>query len=213
MNPNKTRAATPEPQLPAMTVSIVLFKGEEHLPACIQSLQNAEYNGDLRIVLRDHSPRGEALSFIRQRFPALEKDARFTLTRGRNTGHSGGHNAVFRSCRTPLFCVGSFDMVYEKDTFKKLSTALSCLGAPDVAAPLLLRLEKGNKTCAVDSAGIALTRFGHFFDDTALPDKHGPPVYFWANGRAVCLPPRRAGARVAAGGQPVRAAAPLQKRC
>ena len=183
MNPTKTRAATPEPQLPAMTVSIVLFKGEEHLPACIQSLQNAEYNGgQLRIVLRDHSPRGEALSFIRQRFPALEKDARFTLTRGRNTGHSGGHNAVFRSCRTPLFCVGSFDMVYEKDTFKKLAEGLSCLGAPDVAAPLLLRLEKGNKTCAVDSAGIALTRFGHFFDDTTLPKGATPSAIFGPTG-------------------------------
>lgn len=157
---------------PKVSIGIILFKAEKYLPFTLKSLAEQDYE-NIEFLIRDQSPNLEAYEFIREQLP--EYFEKFSIQKGVNRLHSGGHNDLINQMLGDYYICASNDMWYpkdfvssvveemEKEKNKKFGTATVKLMRWDFDKITEQGLEKSFSN-VIDSCGIAMKQSHHFFD-------------------------------------------------
>ncbi len=150
---------------PLVTIGLVLHKNEKYLKPCLEGLLSQDYP-NLELLVRDQSPQGEALEYIRHNLSDLFRAIK--IERGPNLWHSGGHNRLIRRMNGQYYITASVDMSYPSDF---ITQAISTLEEPEnrhygSATVKLMRWDFINQaeTSILDSCGLGITRSHHFYD-------------------------------------------------
>lgn len=161
-----------------VSIGIILFKAEKYLPFTLKSLAEQDYE-NIEFLFRDQSPNFEAYEYIKNELP--EYFEKFTIQKGSNRLHSGGHNDLINQMTGDYYICASNDMYYpknfvssvvkalEKEENKNFGTATVKLMRWDFDSITNEKLQMKNGleksfTNIIDSCGITLTKAHRFFD-------------------------------------------------
>jgi GT2 family glycosyltransferase len=156
--------------LPKISIGLVLYKGEQYLKTCLESLADQDYP-NIEFLIRDQSPNGEAYNYVKDELYGLFQ--RLKLERGGNLWHSGGHNSLIRRMNGDYYIVASTDMWYPRNFVSEIVKAME---APENrhygSAACKLRVwnfdpessSGGEKTNQLDSCGIGISPAHYFYD-------------------------------------------------
>jgi GT2 family glycosyltransferase len=99
---NVTLAST---GLPAASVVVLNYNGEQHLSRCMAALACQELDGGFEVVLADNGSTDGSIDSVRRDYPWVR-----VVEIGRNRGFSGGNNTAFRAA------AGRYVVVLNNDT-------------------------------------------------------------------------------------------------
>ncbi|MHB8073334.1 glycosyltransferase [Desulfosporosinus fructosivorans] len=142
---------------PAYTVVIINFGQDELIPACLSSVKK-QITKPAQIIVVDNSGqlRGEVIYM-----------AGITLLQpATNSGYAGGSNLALALCQTDYILIMNPDILLETDYSARTLTFLEQERQIAAVGGLLLRYDFKNDqaTNLIDSAGIAGSRSGRFWD-------------------------------------------------
>ncbi len=168
-------------QTPLVSIGIVLYNGEEYFPYFFSSLLSQTYQ-NFELLIQDQSPNGNAQKYIQKYLPEVQNDARVRIDTGENVWHSGGHNACISRMKGAYYLCASYDMWYSNNFLQNLVTEMekpqnALFGsATGKLYQWNFEEEKCSKpsffqktpplgrTNSIDSCGIGVSSFHHFFD-------------------------------------------------
>ena len=149
-----------------VTVGIVLF-GKKYLEKSIPSILDQDYP-NIEFIFRDQEEgKYSAYKFLQENIPEAFNKAK--ITKGKNIFHSGGHNKIINemSDDSEIYFCCSNDMLYEPDAISKIVQALEEEGKEYSFATgksLVWDYENNEKTSLIDSTGLGMKFYHHFYD-------------------------------------------------
>ena len=102
---------------PRVSIGLILYKGEKHLPFSLESLLLQDYK-DIEFLIRDQSPKHEAYNYVKKNLPEVFK--KIKIQKGKNLMHSGGHNKLINKMTGDYYFCVSQDMYYPKNFVSKV---------------------------------------------------------------------------------------------
>lgn len=147
-----------------VTVGLSLT-GDKYLDESIPTLLNQDYP-DIEYIFWD-SEDGiwRAYNFIEKNIPEAFKKAK--IIKGQNLWHSGNNNKMIEMMTGDLYICASNDMLYPKDFVSKIVKAFKDNPDYDFGTVKSMRWDYENgkkKTNIIDSFGIAIDEYHHFYD-------------------------------------------------
>jgi hypothetical protein len=163
-------------ETPGVTLSIVSHRHNAMIKNLLGDIER-HCDGNIFVILTENVPDSVFIPTENLSFPA-EK-----IVNAKPKGFGANHNAAFRRCRTPLFCVVNPDVRLESNPLLSLSETLEDRGV-GVVGPLVRNssgtLEDSARvfpTCA----SLLLRGFGKDVG-AAYPTDRGPVVVDWIGG-------------------------------
>ncbi len=147
-----------------VTVGLSLT-GDKYLGDTIPTLMDQDYP-DIEYIFWD-SEDGiwRAYNFIEKNLPDVLKKVKFT--KGQNLWHSGNNNKMIEMMTGDLYICASNDMLYPRDFVSKVVKAFKENPDYDFGTVKSMRWDYENgkkKTNIIDSFGIAIDEYHHFYD-------------------------------------------------
>ena len=131
---------------------------------------------NITFLIRDHSPQNEAYYFVKQHLPHLF--SKFTIQKGENLMHSGGHNKLIHSMKGEYYFCVSQDMYYPDSFVSSVVKELEKIQNRDYGSATVKILQGDFKntfrpTEIIDSCGITKTFYYKFYDRGQGENDHG----------------------------------------
>ncbi len=146
-----------------VTIGVVLF-GTKYLDKSLTTLTNQDYP-NIEFIFRDQEEGVHtAAEYIKSHLPEVAK--KITLHKGKNLWHGGGHNAIIREMTGDYYFCCSNDMLYPSDFVSKIVKSLTSHPDHSFATCKIMHwdFENNKKTHYIDSFGIGMTPYHHFYD-------------------------------------------------
>ena len=146
-----------------VTIGVILF-GTKYLKQSLPSLIRQDYE-NIEFIFRDQEKdKWTAYKFVKTELPEIFEKVK--LTKEDNLFHSGGHNAIINEMSGQYYFCCSNDMLYPSDFVSKMVKGLEENSEFTLATPKLMRWDYENnaKTDIIDSLGIGVKPWHHFYD-------------------------------------------------
>lgn len=146
-----------------VTIGLILF-GTKYLKESLPSLLAQDYE-NIEFIFRDQEKdKWTAYELIKNEMPEIFEKVK--ISKEDNLFHSGGHNAIINEMSGELYFCCSNDMLYPRDFVSKMVKALEENPDCTFATPKILRWDYENsvKTDFIDSLGLGITAWHHFYD-------------------------------------------------
>ncbi|NIA21007.1 MAG: glycosyltransferase [Anaerolineaceae bacterium] len=142
-----SETSRPTGDAPGVTVICLNYKGQEVLPACLESLRKQSYP-NVQVIVVENAGGDRSAEIVRQRFPEVE-----LIENDENLGFGGGNNVGLAAVRTPLVMMLNNDTELDPDCIAEMVRVMeSDVECGSVASKILLKFND----LRIDAAGIEI---------------------------------------------------------
>jgi GT2 family glycosyltransferase len=139
---------------PIVSVGIVTWNSERHMPTCLDGLDRQRYP-NLELTAVDNGSVDRSVEVIRHHWPAAR-----VIENGTNEGYCRAHNAAIRASRGEYYLALSPDVRLEPGFLERLVLAMLADPARGSAMSKLLSPSSGDPPI-IDAAGLMMDRRRH----------------------------------------------------
>lgn len=118
---------------PSVAIAIANFNGAQHLPACLDSVEALDYDGDVETIVVENSSTDGSRELLRDRYPGVR-----VLSQERNVGFAAAMNVAAAATRADCLALLNNDMRVEPAWLRELVAAYEpASGVPCVSGVIL----------------------------------------------------------------------------
>lgn len=133
-----------------LAVNLVTWNGERFLKSCLSSLEAQTFK-DFSLLIIDNGSTDGTIGFLKENYPQIR-----VVRHEQNVGFSKMHNQAIHWTKSDYVLCLNQDIVLEQNCLERLVSFMAAHKEAGAATPKLLRLQSGEKTNYIDSAGLQI---------------------------------------------------------
>lgn len=143
--------------LPQVTVSLLLYKSEDHLEQTLIHLKNQTYK-NFEVVAVNNDSKDRSVEIFKNHFPDSK-----VIECNENKGFAGGNNLVIKQSNAPYILLLNDDAFLAPDYIEKLVDFVEKNRKTGAASGFLYKFQNGRRTEISDGAELVLERNFRFY--------------------------------------------------